>query len=154
MTECQSFFTTKEAANFLRFSPATLAIWRSEGRGPSYAKIGAAVRYQRTDMEIWAYASGASRRALEISSECHKNSKGTVKRPRGRVGAVLRARRLAAEPLCRDCLLHDSERPSQEIDHIIPLSKGGSDDDANVRCLCKGCHAARTRMAYQAEVDA
>lgn len=144
------FFTPKEAAELLRFRPATLAIWRSGGSGPRYAKICASIRYPRTDLELWANADTASRVDMERSYECHKERKGLVKRPRGRVGAEQRVRRLANEPICRDCLEYGVDRPSEEIDHIIPLSKGGSDDDTNIRCLCRSCHAARTRMEFSA----
>lgn len=153
MTEVQVFFTANEAANYLRFSPTTLAIWRSQGRGPNYAKIGGSVRYRRSDMELWVNADEAGRRELERSSECHSTKRGLVKRPRGRAGAELRANRLINEPLCRDCVEDGIERPSEEVDHIIPLSKGGSDDDANIRCLCRGCHARRTRSALSAVAE-
>jgi len=33
-------------------------------------------------------------------------------------------------------------------DHIVPLSKGGSDDDSNIRCLCDDCHLARTAEQF------
>ena len=152
MTEGQIFFTAKEAAVFLRFKPTTFAIWRSEGRGPTYSKIGGSIRYRRNDLEMWANANEAARKIIELASECHIARQGVAKRPRGRVGADLRARRIANEPLCRDCLEYGLERPSQEVDHIVPLSKGGTDDDRNIRCLCKPCHAARTRAELFGEV--
>lgn len=31
-----------------------------------------------------------------------------------------------------------------EIDHIIPLSSGGSDSDDNLQCICIPCHATKT----------
>jgi 5-methylcytosine-specific restriction protein A len=30
--------------------------------------------------------------------------------------------------------------PSTVPDHIVPLAKGGSDADDNIRCLCADCH--------------
>jgi len=33
-------------------------------------------------------------------------------------------------------------------DHIVPLAKGGSDDDSNIRCLCADCHKARTAEQF------
>ncbi|MBP0589290.1 HNH endonuclease [Paraburkholderia sp. LEh10] len=31
-----------------------------------------------------------------------------------------------------------------QIDHVIPLERGGSNDDANLQPLCDACHKAKT----------
>lgn len=31
-----------------------------------------------------------------------------------------------------------------EVDHVVPLSKGGADDDDNRQGLCVPCHQAKT----------
>ena len=36
---------TREAARILGIRPRTLELWRSQSKGPTYAKIGRAVRY-------------------------------------------------------------------------------------------------------------
>src|SRR4051794_16780234 len=41
-----------------------------------------------------------------------------------RAGIAQRQRRLAAEPLCRDCRAKGSVVPSTVPDHIVPLSRG------------------------------
>jgi hypothetical protein len=50
----------REAAAFLRVAPQTLRTWRSEGRGPAYARLGAgkrtSVRYDRRDLESFIEA--------------------------------------------------------------------------------------------------
>ena len=33
-----------------------------------------------------------------------------------------------------------------EVDHVIPLVQGGSDDDHNLQTLCKPCHLKKTIM--------
>ncbi|MDE0658047.1 MAG: HNH endonuclease [Gammaproteobacteria bacterium] len=32
-----------------------------------------------------------------------------------------------------------------EVDHVVPLKDGGTDDLSNLQTLCKPCHAAKTR---------
>lgn len=147
MTEAQEFFTAKEAADFLRYSSATLAIWRSQGEGPAYFKIGKSVRYGRSDLTAWATGGEAIRREIAGLADCHQIQRTKAKRARGRAGAAQRQRRLAAEPNCRDCAELGFERPAQEIDHIIPLGMGGRDTDDNVRSLCRSCHARRSWAA-------
>ena len=44
-------FTTTEAANFLRLKPNTLEIWRFQGKGPRFLKLGRACRYRLADLE-------------------------------------------------------------------------------------------------------
>ena len=41
-----SYMTTREAAAFLGLSAGTLCVWRCQGKGPSYYKVGNAVRYK------------------------------------------------------------------------------------------------------------
>jgi 5-methylcytosine-specific restriction protein A len=143
--EVQQFFTTREAAEFLRFSPDTLAVWRNQAKGPIYVRVGHSIRYRRQDLEQWTAVGEPERRVLEKVADCHQEQRGKVKRPRGRVGMAQRQRRLAAEPLCRDCFEAGITRKSEEVDHIIALADGGLDADENIRCLCKSCHAARTQ---------
>lgn len=42
------------AARALKLQPRTLSRWRFEGKGPSYCKIGGAVRYQMSDLNSFA----------------------------------------------------------------------------------------------------
>jgi 5-methylcytosine-specific restriction protein A len=145
MTEAQEFFTASEAPRFLRYSPATMAIWRSQGRGPAYMKIGHSVRYRRDDFTAWAMRGDTARQQIEELAACHRSQRARVKRPRGRAGAAQRQRRLSAEPNCRDCAAEGLTRAAVAIDHIIPLALGGQDTDEDVRALCRGCHELRTR---------
>jgi 5-methylcytosine-specific restriction protein A len=71
-----------------------------------------------------------------------------TERLRGRAGQKQRKRRLMAEPLCRDCAAVGRVTASTVPDHIVPLAKGGSDDDGNIRCLCGECHDKRTREQF------
>ena len=48
-----SYMTTREVAAFLGLSAGTLCVWRSQGKGPSYYKVGNAVRYKIADVEAW-----------------------------------------------------------------------------------------------------
>jgi 5-methylcytosine-specific restriction enzyme A len=62
----------------------------------------------------------------------------------GRALQALRNRILSDEPLCRSCTGKGRVTAATEIDHIIPLSKGGTYDDDNLQPLCTECHKVKT----------
>ena len=58
-----------------------------------------------------------------------------------------RAAWLREHPLCMYCLDKTPQRvvtPAVEVDHRIPLWKGGADDESNYASACRECHALKT----------
>lgn len=51
---------------------------------------------------------------------------------------------IQAHSLCEHCQENGRVTPAQEVDHIIPLDKGGTHDEANLQALCKPCHSSKT----------
>lgn len=66
------------------------------------------------------------------------------RRKRGWAGQRDRAQVVAEEPLCRMCLARGIESPTEEVDHIVPLSRGGTDKRSNKQGLCVPCHRKKT----------
>lgn len=60
----------------------------------------------------------------------------------------IRAMQLARFPLCKDPYgrhrQHGGIVPANEVDHIVPLSQGGSNSFDNLQSLCKTCHSIKT----------
>lgn len=56
-------------------------------------------------------------------------------------------RKVLARGVCSQCNtdMHNSQSPPFEIDHIVPLALGGTDDLSNLRLLCQPCHKAKTK---------
>ena len=71
-----------------------------------------------------------------------------AERLRGRRAVAERLRRLRSEPLCRECASAGIVREATVPDHIVPLARGGSDEDSNIRCLCAECHLRRTAEQF------
>lgn len=67
-----------------------------------------------------------------------------VKRESSRPWKRRRDRVLQREPLCRMCKAIGKVSEAVEVDHIIPLVMGGSNDDANLQPLCHKHHAEKT----------
>lgn len=69
-----------------------------------------------------------------------------TKRIRGRALMEIRSHMLSQQPLCVACLAMSPARytAAVEIDHIIPLHRGGPDAAHNRQPLCKSCHADKT----------
>ena len=57
----------------------------------------------------------------------------------------LRAAVLREEPFCRFCLAAGRHTASEHVDHIRPISVGGTNNRINLRALCASCHNSRTR---------
>lgn len=51
---------------------------------------------------------------------------------------------LHSEPLCRECKKNGRLTAATEVDHIIPLSKGGTNELSNLQPLCHECHSRKT----------
>ena len=64
---------TVEAALLLGIQPGTLRIWRVNGKGPSYIRLGdtlkAQVRYRRAIVEQWIAARGFASTAEETAAQ-------------------------------------------------------------------------------------
>ena len=46
---------------------------------------------------------------------------------------------------CRLC-----GKPANAVDHIIPASQGGTDDDGNLAAICSSCHGRKTAQEANA----
>lgn len=75
---------------------------------------------------------------------------GATPRIRGNPWAAIRRRiQLRDKFTCAGCGL---VRADHEVDHIVPLEQGGSNDDGNLQLMCSGpdgCHARKTAQEAQ-----
>jgi 5-methylcytosine-specific restriction endonuclease McrA len=46
--------------------------------------------------------------------------------------------------VCQIALVDRCTVDADEVDHIVPAAKGGSDDLSNLQAACKACHAWKT----------
>lgn len=65
-------------------------------------------------------------------------------RKQGRAGVAARARYLSMHPLCEYCQIKGILTAAEEVDHRVPLHKGGDDTDLNKAATCIPCHKAKT----------
>ncbi len=58
----------------------------------------------------------------------------------------LRLMMLAQHPLCADPWgVHGGAPPlATDVDHVVAKRHGGTDDPANLQCLCHACHSRKT----------
>ena len=56
--------------------------------------------------------------------------------------------------LCQECKRHGRIKPGTEVDHIVALTNGGTNDDDNLELLCAGCHETKTNadLGYKPRV--
>ena len=69
----------------------------------------------------------------------------TVERVRGWRGVKDRQRIRERDcGLCQECKRQGKTTVGHPVDHIVPLWRGGRDDDGNKETLCVPCHDAKT----------
>ena len=51
---------------------------------------------------------------------------------------------MQVQPLCVMCEANGVVVAGDELDHILPLFKGGSNNDENLQMLCVECHKKKT----------
>lgn len=81
------------------------------------------------------------------------------KRISGRTLQRMRKRVMQDQPLCVNCEERGLVAAGEELDHILPIFKGGSNDSSNLQMLCGECHRKKTaadlgvRYRHQTGVD-
>jgi 5-methylcytosine-specific restriction protein A len=81
---------------------------------------------------------------LDVQRDPSRQHGTPGRRISGRKGQRIRARILARDPICVLCKQAGRVAVSSEVDHVLPLSKGGTYDDDNMMGLCGPCHKAKT----------
>ena len=83
--------------------------------------------------------------AKEEAKRYERYQRDPVTRKRyGRAWRKIRAAYLTAHPLCERCERQGKTTPAEEVHHIKPLSKGGTNDFDNLMALCTSCHSEIT----------
>lgn len=74
---------------------------------------------------------------LRMEHDEHRGS--STQRGYGYAWQQRRAAYIKAHPCCAWC-----GKPTTDVDHVIPRSRGGSDSDSNLQPLCGRCHKQKT----------
>ena len=100
----------------------------------------------RSTMALSAQASSATRSANRVTErrkyDRYQRDPEIVRQYRGAWRAI-RERYIRSHPLCEDCLESGRLTPAAEVHHLLPLSRGGTHDEENLRALCRSCHNKR-----------
>jgi 5-methylcytosine-specific restriction protein A len=67
-----------------------------------------------------------------------------TKRIRGAKLQEIRKRIFAKQPLCVHCQQQGRVTEAEELDHVVPLHKGGTNHPSNMAGLCHDCHVLKS----------
>ena len=132
----------------------TVGIIQVKG-APSRADLGPGCPHGRGSsprlgyvLEIGAmpYAARRHRPATPPGVKMHEPRRSPHARGYTKRWQRLRRWYLARHPLCEDPFgLHGSRKvPGEHVDHIVPLARGGTNEESNLQTLCAACHSRKT----------
>ncbi|WP_411144962.1 HNH endonuclease [Streptomyces sp. x-80] len=105
-------------------------------------------------LDCRAFATHAGRcaehhRAYESgrSVQSHRKRREAIASGNQAAARVRRALKRVGRGSCARCGLCFLAS-AMDVDHIVPLSRGGEDVDGNVQTLCRPCHKAKTRTDF------
>lgn len=77
-----------------------------------------------------------------VGGRCPKHARraSASRRGYGREWKRIRDQVLADEPKCVAC----NAAPATQVDHVLPLADGGTNERDNLQPLCVRCHSAKT----------
>jgi len=87
-----------------------------------------------------------------MATQRYDNTDGRL---RGRKGTARRLRLWTKSPYCAHCKTLTNYPDGFQGDHVIPLHKGGEDDESNMQVLCLPCHDKKTLkdMGFQPRTE-
>jgi 5-methylcytosine-specific restriction protein A len=110
------------------------------------------VRTRCLDCREWATHKGrcaTHHKAYENtrSRQSHSKRREAIARGNNAAARLKSVVKRAGQGECNSC--HKTYLASAiDIDHVLPLAKGGEDIDENVQCLCRPCHRLKTREDF------
>jgi hypothetical protein len=146
-----------ENARARRADPAELIanlaeVWRRMGRRPGCVQLRKRGRFSAG---VYRRRFGSVRRACELLAACQRGeitretllAEGARERTvRTAVRASVRWKVLKRDGFgCLACGQSPKTHPGVdlEVDHIVPASKGGTDEESNLRTLCRRCNRGK-----------
>ena len=123
---CLSFFIGKGGNGYAKQTKEAMCLSRlSESYHDTYCEEHEALRQKQYDRYSRAH-------------NCDKKYGNNWRR--------IRANYVKSHPLCERCLKEGMITPVEEVHHIIPLSRGGTNQFCNLMPLCQSCH---TKIHYE-----
>lgn len=109
---------------------------------PNKLKRPCAIRSCPNLIEAGKYCD--THRQYQTHDSRRKNDTARHKHEHTRRWQKLRLLYLRANPLCVDCTKQNKIVPATEVHHVVPIAKGGTDEECNLQALCKPCHSRKT----------
>ncbi len=128
-------------------------VWRRKGRRPMQGDLQ---RAKRGGYQAYCRRWGTLKRACQLLA-AHKRGEVTREELLAAGPAVRRARRKGISPATRWRVLRrdryrcqacgvaagDGPRVRLEVDHIVPVARGGGNEEENLRALCRDCNRGK-----------
>jgi 5-methylcytosine-specific restriction endonuclease McrA len=79
-----------------------------------------------------------------IDYNCIRYAKIQLRQSASHFTRDFRKKYLSSNTCCKNC----GSKEKIEVDHIVPISAGGKNEESNLQFLCRQCHKNKTNMDY------